>query len=356
MSSALPRNLEDVTPDWLSGALGARFPGTEVDSVTVEDAHSGTTGRALISLAYAGESALPKKLFVKLPPRDPSQRQFVAENGMGRREALFYERLSAEVPVRVPRCYCATSDDSGEHYIMLLENLEDSGCGFRNSSRRYSLDYVREVLAAFARLHARYWDSPHFDDELDWVQPPPFHPMGPLLVERALNQYSADMPPVFAELGRLYLDRAPEIHALWGRGVPTLVHGDVHDGNLFYDEALGEPGFLDWAIVGRTSCMRDVAYFLSGTLKPEDLAVHLRQLLEDYYEQLHFQGVGAIDKDELWEQFTWHAAYVWVAGVTTLAMGSEWQPVNYVSRTLERLNEAVADCASVQRLAAALKN
>jgi len=349
-----PLELSDLTPEWLSAALSEGHPGTEVLRCRVEDAHAGTTGRAVIALDYRGEPDLPRRLFVKLPPEDAAQRRFVTENGMGRREALFYRRLSAEVPVRVPRCFFAVANDAGDRYVILLENLADGGCGFRNASTRYSVDYVREVLAVFARLHAGFWNSPRFAADLSWVESPGFHPMGLALVERALDMYAEIMPPAFAEMGGFYLDHAPAIHELWSRGAPTLVHGDVHDGNLFYDEVRAEPGFIDWAIVGKTSCMRDVAYFMTGTLEPEDRARRQRELLEFYYAALAEQGVSELRPDELWRQFQWHAAYVWLAGVTTLAMGDEWQPRRYVQRSLERLNRAIADCGSIRSLAEAL--
>ncbi len=360
----LPLTLAGITPQWLSAALAGQCPGVQVSGIVVDDANSGTTGRALLSLQYAGAVQGPPRLFVKLPPDDERQRAFVAENGMGRREALFYRVLSAEVPVRVPRCYFADSNAAGDRYIMLLENLEDAGCSFRNSSSRYSMDYIREVLAAFARLHGMFWDSPRFTDDLAWVEPPGFHPMAPRLVERAMEQYANSMPPVFRAMGDFYLEHAAAIHRLWTEGTPTLVHGDVHDGNLFYDESYDDatpggrtpggrtPGFLDWAIVGRTSCMRDVAYFMTGSLRPEDRSSHQAELLEFYYRELSRNTAARVDTASLWTQYQWHAAYVWLAAVTTLAMGSEWQPVNYVMRTMERLNRAVEDCdsrASLQR-------
>ncbi len=347
----LPLTLTEITPEWLCGALSAQYHCVQVTGIVVDDASSGTTGRALVSPVYAEGVQGPPRLFVKLPPDDKQQRAFVTENGMGRREALFYRVLSAEVPVRVPRCYFADSNETGDRYIMLLENLEDAGCSFRNSSSRYSMAYIREVLAAFARLHGLFWDSPRFSDDLAWVEPPGFHPMAPRLVERAMGQYADSMPPVFRAMGDFYLENAAGIHQLWTGGTPTLVHGDVHDGNLFYDENYGgensgTPGFLDWAIVGRTSCMRDVAYFMTGSLKPEDRSRHQAELLEFYYRELSRNTGASVDTDSLWTQYQWHAAYVWLAAVTTLAMGSEWQPLNYVMRTMERLNRAIEDCNS----------
>lgn len=345
-SQQLPLTLDEFSTEWLTSVLCEPTGAPPVTAFEVVDANSGTTGRAGLRLEYAGETSLPGQLFAKLPPDDPGQRAFVRETGMGRREARFYAELSAEVPVRVPHSYFSGSDEAGEHYVMLLEDLAANGCTFRNASLRYSLDYLREVLSAFARLHVRYWNSPRFTSDLAWVEPPGMHPMGPKLVKRGLDRFADEMPAVFRELGELYVEQAPAVHALWNRGVPTLVHGDIHDGNLFYDPryaGTGEPGLLDWAILGRTSCMRDVAYFLAGTPTPEDRKEHQAALLDYYLGELCMAGISPPDPGELRQQYQWHTAYVWVAAVTTLVMGSQWQPANYVMRTMQRLNQAIED-------------
>jgi hypothetical protein len=348
-----PISLEEISASWLSEVLSERYPGTQVSSLSLEDAHAGTTGRALIRLQYDHNPGLPEHMFVKLPPTDELQRQFVVEVGMGRREAGFYRELADSLPIATPRCFYADSNAAGDRYIMLLENLEERGCSFRNASENYSLDYLRSVLAAFARLHAMFWNSPRFSTDLDWLQPPEFHPMGPILVQRALEEYSASMPAVFTALGELYVNHASDIHELWNRGTPTLVHGDCHDANLYFDPHYkdgGGPGFLDWALVSRTSCMRDVAYFLAGTPTPEDRRLHQDELLDFYFESLQAEGVTGLDRVALQQQYRWHVAYIWVGAATTLAMGSEWQPVDYVLGTLQRLNLAVADSACVEAL------
>ncbi len=94
----------------------------------------------------------------------------------------------------------------GEEYIMLLEHLEDSGCTFRNARTRYSENYVREVLAAFARFHSAYWASPRFDSDLAWVQSPVQHEIALPLIDKALKMHASSMPSVFREMGELYLD------------------------------------------------------------------------------------------------------------------------------------------------------
>ena len=344
---SLPPDLDSVSSEWLSQALA-----TPVTSFQILDAHAGTTGRALLALDYAQASDLPQRLFLKLPPADKKQRAFVVSSGMGQREALFYQHLSAEVPVRVPRCFFSASDETGEHYAMLLENLGDSDCSFHNASKRYSLEYMRQVLSAFARLHAYFWNSSRFTDDLAWVQPPLQHAIALPLIAQALEKYAQTMPPVFTAMAELYLAEADAVHRLWNRGVATLIHGDVHDGNLFYDN--GEPGLLDWALVSRGPGMRDVGYFMAGTLTPLDQREAAHELIAHYRAQLLAHGAPAPSDQELWQQYQWHAAYVWVGATVTLAMGAAWQPVNYVKASLKRLHATLDDLDTVNAIRAAL--
>ena len=337
----LPTEIEQVTPEWLSEVLGK-----EVSAANLDDAHYGTTGRAIMSLQ--GDDALPARVFIKLPPQDPMQREFVVSNGMGKREAQFYRALSGEVPVRVPRCYYSDWDEQGGEYIMLLEHLEDSGCTFRNVGTSYSQEYLKTWLARFARLHAAYWDSPRFRDDLDWVEPPVQHPIAPLLVQQALEKHAGEMPDVFSAMGKLYVEHTDHVHKLWHEGTPTLIHGDIHDANTFMDG--DEPGMLDWALVARAPGMRDVGYFLAGTLAVENQLAWYPELLDYYRQQLADAGVVPPSMDELVLQYRRHAAYIWVGATVTLAMGDAWQPEAYVRSSLERIHAALDILDSVSAL------
>lgn len=79
----IPKDLNSLSSDWLSDVLRA-----PVIDFSVIDAHAGTTGRALLELQYGDAVDLPARLFVKLPPTDELQRQFVTSSGMGRREEI----------------------------------------------------------------------------------------------------------------------------------------------------------------------------------------------------------------------------------------------------------------------------
>lgn len=335
----------EITPDWLGSVLGAA-----VSAVRVEDENNGTTGRAGIAVDYAKPSSLPRRFFIKLPPADPAQRDFVISSGMGKREARFYHALSAEMPVRVPQCYFSDWCASGEQYTMVLERLEDSACTFRNASTRYSYDYLRAVLTAFAGFHARYWESPRFQGELEWIDGIRQHEIALQLLPRAMRAHGSRMPPLFTQLCELYMAHSNTLHALWKDGDSTLIHGDVHDGNLFYDTRLDKPGLLDWALLARGPAMRDVAYFLAGTLAPDAQQDEAPLLLEYYRRALLERGIAAPSLAELKKQYAIQAIYPWLGAAVTLAMGDRWQASRYVLRTLERLHLTLEVLQSRQRL------
>src|SRR4029078_8138685 len=103
-----------------------------VTSVTVLDRHSGTTGRA--HLALTGQPSIPPTVFAKLAPFDEGQRKFGNVQGMGVAEARLYRDLATELPVRVPRPWYRALEGDGrsadDRYVMLLEDLQASGCRF----------------------------------------------------------------------------------------------------------------------------------------------------------------------------------------------------------------------------------
>src|SRR5665811_2321231 len=88
-----------------------------------------------------------------------------------RDRARFYEELAPEVPLRIPGCYFAAHGEERTQYVMVLEDLEASGCTFTNLVETGTAEHGAKLVQALARLHARFWENPRFDDELAWVTP-----------------------------------------------------------------------------------------------------------------------------------------------------------------------------------------
>ena len=356
MPIALPLEVDELTPAWLSEAMD-----TDVDTVTILDRHSGTTGRA--RLALTGHHSVPATVFAKLAPFDAAQRTFVNRQGMGVAEARCYRDLSPELPVRVPRAWFAEFEGDGtgadDRYVMLLEDLEASGCRFPTRDDADIEARIFDIVEQLAHLHAQYWESHRFGvrGDLAWIAPRSTGSGdgGAGMVRMAIDNLADRLPVGFVELAELYEARAADVMALYREGACTLVHGDPHLGNLFVDTAGGDrTGFLDWAMIARAPGIRDVAYVLANSTPTELRRTHERTLLDRYRAVLAEHGT-TLDAGTAWEQYRLFTIYGWCSATCTAAMGSRWQPEHVGLGGTERATIAALDldCAGLlaERLA-----
>jgi hypothetical protein len=321
-ATPLPLDVDDLTADWFSDALGA-----SVRAVTVLDRHSGTTGR--VHVALDGDAPIPDTVFVKLAPFDAAQRKFVNQVGMGVTEARFYRDVAADVGLRVPRAYYAAHETrENEHrYVMVLEDLQAAGCRFPTTDDDDIEFRARDIVDELAGFHARFWESPRFESggDLEWLARggTGTGDGGATFVRMAVDAYAERLPDGFVPLAEFYIARSREVPPLYREGQRTLVHGDAHLGNLFVDGT--RTGFLDWAVIAHAPGMRDVAYPLCNSIPTEVRRTHERALVAHYCELLAGHGID-LDVEVAWEQYRIFALYAWVAAAATLGMGSKWQP------------------------------
>lgn len=335
----IPNDVDQLTAPWFAAVLER-----DVEDAKVIDRSSGTTGRALVALR--GEAGLPATVFVKLPPFDPAQREFVAGTGMGPAEARFYRDLAREVAgagVRVPRAWYSTTDD--HDYVMVLEDLTASGCRFPSANDADIEARARDITEQLALLHASYWESPRFepDGDLEWLTARGRRGGdGRYFVQKAVEEIGGQMDEAFHRVAAVYLGRTAAVVELLREGAGTLVHGDSHLGNLFVDVRNGgRTGFLDWAVVCRGPGIRDLAYVLCNSVPSEIRARIERELVERYCAMLGAAGV-TIDAGATWDRYRIHAIYSWVAAVSTAGMGSKWQPIEIGMAASRRATVACA--------------
>lgn len=350
---AIPVEVDDVTPEWLSAALEV-----DVTGVDVLERHSGTTGRARIAVTYASDDHPPPSLFVKLPPFDEAQRKFVDAAGLGVAEALFYRDLATEIPMRIPAAHYSEVDDDGR-YVMVIEDLAAIGCRFPRPGDDDVAEWGGALVEELAHLHAPYWDSPRLQDggDMVWVtnggrtgrNVPKGSGGG--YIGLAVEQFGDEMGATFRRLAELYIEHAAFImeHVL-DEGTPTLIHGDPHLGNLFIDPAAGNRvGFLDWAMLDRRTGMRDVSYVLCNSIPAEIRREHERAWVERYLATLALGGVE-LDADVAWEQYRLFAVYSWVSATSTAAVGSRWQAAKIGQGGMRRATAAIEDLDTVSML------
>lgn len=353
----LPRGVAGVTAAWLSRALQSTAEGVVVSRVEALGLESGTTARARLALVYEGPGTradLPPSLFVKLAPPDLRTRLFVALLGLGRNEVAFYRTARHGLPVRAPSVYFAEAARWGARFVLLLEDLAASGCRFADITTPSDPERARAVMRALARLHAAHWESPRLHGDLAWLRGTrrdTIFRIGKFLsdvsLRPALARFGALVPDALrAEAGFVSENRLA-LEALWTRPPLTLIHGDAHVGNLFFDGA--EVGFLDWQVAQCGQGMRDVGYFLANSLATGARREHDEALIRVYLAALTEAGVPPVPFSVAWEQYRLHALYAWIAAVVTAAAAT-LQSEAIVRAGLERSSAAVVDLDSIGAL------
>jgi thiamine kinase-like enzyme len=341
-SLPIPAEVSELTADWFSQILD-----TDVEAVDVIDAHSGTTGRALVRLTARG--GIPDTLFVKLQPFTQDQRELIRQVGLGVAEARVYANLGGEVPVRIPRVWHSAYDSADASFVMVLEDLGASGCRFPTTNDDDIVQVASSTVEELAKLHAAYRDR-----DLSWLPTPEGMRRKPddpklvarrtMFVRRAVEQFGSEMPPAFTRLAELYIDRFFDVVGLFGQGDHTLIHGDSHIGNLFVDD--GRTGFYDWAVAGRGPGMRDVAYFLCNSVPTDVRRAHENELLNLYRDTLKSRD-ATLDDATARDQYRLFSVYSWIAATSTAAMGSQWQPIEIAKPAMVRTTEAVDDLDAI---------
>lgn len=346
--AAIPSHPSELTPAWCSEVLG-----TDVTAVEVLAHAFATNQRARIGLTYASPGAGPATLFVKLAPVDPAHRAMIGATGMGKREAQFYGDVSPTAGVLVPRCFHAAADD--EWFVLLLEDLGARGCRFSDGAWGVGADAAAHALEDLAGFHARFADPAVRDATAPWSVAPHRRNTEATakLMRLVLDENAGKLSPAYTAIGELYVEHHAWFDHMWHAGPQTLIHGDLHIGNVYLDG--DRVGFLDWGLSRASTPLRDVSYFLTMSVDVEERRAHERALIEGYLEASRAAGGFDISFDDAWAVHRLQSSYTVVA--TFLAYMPTYMNSDGVAlgdALLARADAAVADLDAVDAVRDAL--
>jgi len=182
-------------------------------------------------------------------------------------------------------------------------------------------------MAALARLHAAYWQTPRFESDLAWIRPRTrrfgfeWHHQS---FKQARSQYlagefGAKLPAELVDMVRFWDANDLAVYAYWDTLPATVLHGDSHMGNTFsYPD--GRAGFFDWQVIYRGHGLRDVAYFFLGAVEPDLRKAHEREVIGYYLDCLAGHGV-TLDRDAAWRDYCLFALDFFDAHMKTVIRG-----------------------------------
>jgi hypothetical protein len=307
-----------------------------------------------IGITYASTAAGPASLFVKLAPLDPAHRDMIGASAMGAREAQFYADVAPLIDLRVPHAYYAGTDDHGG-FVLLLEDLVASGCSFSDGSWGVSADAAAGALEDLASFHARFSDAAERAAVAPWLDVPRVRRTDFVagLLQNVLDEYRDQLTPEYVAAGELYVDHHERLDRVWHSGPQTYIHGDPHIGNVFLDDS--RVGFFDWGLSRVSTPMRDVSYFLTMTVDPEERRGSERDLLRLYLDSLRAAGGPDIGFDEAWSTHRVQAGYTVVATFLGFMPSYATADGRSLGTALRRRSElALADLDSVNAIRAAM--
>jgi len=352
----VPISVGRVDAIWVGEALRRAFPGVVVEEVERLGGHSGTTTRSTLKVAVTGDTSarVPSTFFLKITPGRFSTRLFTTMLDLGSSEVAFYRSLGDRLPIRVPRVYCARHAWRGGRFVLLLEDLAAVGARFTTSAKPVSFEEAQAVMTTLARLHATFWESPELDGELAWLRSPENNPnrdfewwLSARSNRDALARFHDVLPEVVRENAHRIHAARPILEAHWAALPRTVIHGDPHAGNLYFQN--GEAGLFDWQVVQAGNGLRDVSYFLLNSMDPELRRSHERALIGHYLAVLSENGVAAPGPAAAWEEHRLFALYAWIA-ISVTAATTGLQDREIVARAIESVGRGVEDLDSLTAL------
>jgi hypothetical protein len=319
--SDVPRQLADLTPDWLSEALGAEITATEVTPIAEGEGFMGRLARLQPTYADGPGEGRPASLVAKIPTDEPGSVMLGQMLRVWEREARFYTELAPLLPVRTPRCHYAGGDESSGIFALLLEDL--SGCEPGDQLAGATPTQVDAAIEWLARFHAAAGGGSGPAAEMAWIPDtatdPMYQALGPVLEgvwpvfndkfgaltpTGTLSWVESMIPQWGALLGEISLQR-------------TLVHSDYRVDNMFFAD--GTVIAIDWQSIAYGEGLYDLAYFICGSTDTEFRRANERALVARYGSILRDEGITVPGDDELFDLY--RKAVLMVMTVGALLMG-----------------------------------
>jgi hypothetical protein len=331
---------EALSPEWLSEALGERFPGIRVTHVDKGEviARVSTNARFRIHCDAGLPPGLPEHLCIKGYFADCSDAAAQSRSAGGP-EVLFYRELSSGAGIRTLPTFYADVDPVTEHGVVITEDVVERGAVFLDALSPYGPDQVAMSLDQLAVLHGRTWASDAL--QRPWLAPKLDRTMRARGLEEITGNFDGPIGAGVPDQVRdptLLMERISLLLPLLARAAPPcLLHGDAHVGNLYLD-AEGFPCLVDWQLVQRGPWYIDVGYHLGCTLGVRDRRQVERELLAAYLRRLGAEGVEPPSWDEAWRCIAVGMLYGFFLWAITLKVHPSVTAV-----MLERLGSAVAD-------------
>jgi thiamine kinase-like enzyme len=341
---AIPSAIDEVTPGWLTDALGRTVSSAHAERIAEDSGFSSLLYRVRLS----GDADLPATVIVKLPGT-PEARGAMEMLGGYRRELEFYRRVAGLAPMGTPQVHAAQIEDGNADFVLVMEDLQ----AWDNADHLagLSLAQAQQCIAGLAGLHG--WSADHAEATTMAAFPSLdapmvrdlFFPVFGLAWPTYLEHTTQPVAPAVARLAENFTDYAAQALDVLSRR-QMLLHGDIRADNLFFSG--GEMKVVDFQFACRGAGASDIAYLVSQGLPTEVRSGRDEALLREYLDRLE---VSDYTFDEAWRDYRMATAYLVVLPVITM-MGWDGLPERSRQLIVTLTDRAVATIDEIGALEA----
>lgn len=353
----IPGSLADLTPEWFTAVLNPAFPGVKITAAEVTGTLHGSAAKARVLLSAEGAPGVPPSVIVKASFTEGLGEDHLAQAWiplmamMNETEGQFYLGSADLMGDRCPRCFHAAAH--GTSSALVLEDLNNrENLRFGAFDEPLSRDDMASVLAALAQLHAVRWDDPDLvsaplrDSFLEGGMLDGF--LSEVNWDQQMARPRGKLVPVELTDHGVVTAAIKEAWAAKRSGPQSLIHGDPHIGNYFFDTA--GAGLLDWQLFTSGHWASDVVYAVASAMDIEERRRHEQDLLRHYLEHIQARTKNAPSWNQAWADYRKFA--IWgVAALLTPGEGVQVEEYNSVVG--ERHARAAVDLDSMSALHAA---
>jgi len=298
---SFPTTPDDMTADWLAGALG-RPPGA-LRGFTATPIGTGQMCDSFrLTLDWIDGAETPATVVAKCPSRDEASRHIAAVVGTYVKEVSWYRELAAGSGVAAPHCHHAEIADNAVDFILILSDLAPARQGDQLAG--LGLAGLGPCIDAAAGLHALLWNDARLD-ALPWLardSADVVRALFPQLYAGFRERYAARLDRETLDLGAGIVDRLDA----WLTRVPaarTIVHGDLRIDNILFSPDAARCWLVDWQTLGRGSGATDLAYLVGTSIAdPAERAAADRPAFDRWIAALRTRGIDA-DAQALWTDY-----------------------------------------------------
>ncbi len=300
-------SVEEITPEWLTAAFrhgGRDLHVAEVRSERIGTGQMGATFRAHLVFdgASGPDSQGPASVVVKLGAGDAATRAKIAYGY--RVEVGFLTEVAGGLDVRLPECYYgAIIDDSTQFTVVMADQVGAApGVQVEGCSEAAAQAAIDNLVG----LHAPRWNDATLLDHPFFGRPSERRAaavgaMTVVAAEGFVERYRDQLTDV--EQGAL-VAAATRVGAwMTTRCDPfTVIHGDYRLDNLLFTPDGGVVA-VDWQGASVGPALRDVAYFLSTCVEPEQRRATEDALVKRYHAGLIAGGVTDYPFEQCWDDY-----------------------------------------------------